>query len=205
MSLASASSPLPVNPVLAGAPLFRLAPEKYRAMVRDGILTEDDPFEYLQGVLVEKMTKSDRHIAVVWFLRQLLDRLLPAGCFTLCQDPIDLVDSEPEPDITVVRGEPAMLFNRKPLAADIELVVEVSDSTLRRDRELKRAVFAAAGLPQYWIVNLVDNVVEVYREPDLSVTPAFYRSTQRIPVTGHVTLDLSGVSHSLSVADILGL
>jgi Uma2 family endonuclease len=190
------------NVVIAGAPLFRISPEKYRAMVRDGILTEDDPVEYLQGALLEKMTKSDRHVAVVWFLRRLLDQLLAAGFFTISQDPIDLGDSEPEPDILILRGDPRQLFQRKPNPADVLVVIEVSDSTLRRDREVKRAVYAAAGIPIYWIVNLVENVVEVYRQPD---PQGVYQSAQRLLPSDELTLVVNNQPYSISVREVLGL
>lgn len=161
----NAASSLLSDQVFAGAPVFRLSPDKFAAMVRDGILTEDDPVEYLQGVLVQKMTKSDQHISVTWYLRRMIDRMLSGSFFTMTQDPIDLGDSEPEPDVMVVRGDPDAMPKVKPRGDKVALVIEVSDSTLRRDRELKRLIYAKAEIPVYWIVNLNNHSVEIYSNP----------------------------------------
>ena len=92
---------------------------------------------------------------------------------------------EPEPDIAIVRGSDADYRRRIPTADDVALLVEVSDSTLSQDRGKKRTAYAKAGIPVYWIVNLVDRQVEVYTRP---VKEGRYRSRkdykpgQQVPV-----------------------
>jgi Uma2 family endonuclease len=81
------------------------------------------------------------------------------------QDPITLADSEPEPDLAVVRGQVRHYQSRHPLASDIGLVVEVADSSVDRDRIWKREIYARAGLPVYWLINLQEKTVEVYSRP----------------------------------------
>ena len=79
--------------------------------------------------------------------------------------PITLGDSEPEPDVMMVRGDTRQYRDRHPGAEDVALVVEVADSTIERDRGIKKEMYARAGIPVYWIINLVERLIEVYEEP----------------------------------------
>src|SRR5262249_15648256 len=85
---------------------------------------------------------------------------------------------EPEPDITILRGDRRDYLERHPGPDDVSLVVEVSDSTLRRDRGLKKRIYARARIPVYWIVNLIDNQIEVYTEPAGNVEEPDYQRRQ---------------------------
>ena len=145
--------------------IWRLSVQQYHAMIQAGILTEDDPVELLEGWLVLKMPKSPSHRMVTRLLGKALERLLPADWYVDTQEPITLIDSEPEPDVVVVRGDTRQYHDRHPGSQDVALVVEVADTTLRRDRTLKKRLYAQAGIPIYWIVNLPERWFEVYTQP----------------------------------------
>ena len=121
--------------------------------------------ELLEGWLVTKVTKNPPHILVKGLLRDALERLVPPGWFLGAEDPLTTGDSEPEPDLAIVRGERRDFAQRHPGPADVALIVEVADASLRRDRNLKQRIYARSGIPEYWIVSLVDRRIEVYTEP----------------------------------------
>lgn len=145
-------------------------------MARAGILAEDDNVELLEGCLVHKMTKNPPHTATTRYTRAALNDHLPPGYFVDSQEPITLSQSEPEPDVFVVRGTPAAYKRKHPQAKDVVLVVEVADSSLEQDRTTKKRVYARDGLPVYWIANLVEEQVEVYTQPSGPVRNPDYRS-----------------------------
>lgn len=147
------------------APIWRLSVAQYHQMVRAGILTDDDPVELLEGLLVIKMPKNPPHRLATQLVRDALAAAAPAGWFVDAQEPITLADSEPEPDVAVLRGDRRSFHDRHPGPEDVGLVVEVADATLQRDRTLKQRLYAAAGIGAYWIVNLVEGQIEVYSEP----------------------------------------
>src|SRR5206468_585277 len=111
-----------------------------------------------------KMPTNPPHSLSKGLLKDLLALLLATDYFMREQDPTTTDDSEPEPDISAVRGKRRDYEIRHPTAADTGLLVEVSDSSLQRDRE-KRRVYARAGYPLYWIVNIPDRQIEVYTQP----------------------------------------
>jgi Uma2 family endonuclease len=146
-------------------PIYRLSVAQYHAMIAAGILPGDAPVELLKGWLVQKMGKNPPHSLLTQTLRDLFVRLLPAGYFVNDQEPITLPTSEPELDLSIVRGARPDFATRHPGPADVLLVIEVADSTLLRDRGLKLRIYAAAGIPAYWLFNLVEKQVEVYGAP----------------------------------------
>lgn len=148
-------------------PIYRLTVEQYHAMIAGGILTTDDAVELLEGWIVPKMPKNAPHILANELTRDALAAILPEGWFLNAQQPITLTNSnsEPEPDITIVRGSRRDYPDRLPYPSDVALVVEVADATLQRDRQFKRRLYAAAGIGCYWILSLPDQHLEVYTEP----------------------------------------
>jgi Uma2 family endonuclease len=145
--------------------IWRLSIEQYHAIIQAGILTDDDSVELLEGWLVFKRPKNPPHRATTRLVRTALENILPAGWYVDSQEPITLSNSEPEPDIVVVRGDTRQYLDRHPGAEDIALIIEVSDTTLQRDRTVKKRIYAGAGISIYWIVNLVEEQVEVYSQP----------------------------------------
>jgi Uma2 family endonuclease len=173
--------------------IWRLSVNQYHQMVRAGILTEEDPVELLAGWLVPKMPKNPPHRVATRLLRQALERVVPAGWYVDSQEPITTADSEPEPDVVVVRGETRQYLDRHPGPQDVALVIEVADTTLQRDRMLKQRIYAAAGIPVYWIVNLLDNQLEVYTAPSGSVQQPDYRQCQHYGLSDTVLVVIDGV------------
>ena len=177
------------TPVLPqGSHLRRFTVDEYHAMARNGILTEDDAVELLEGWLVHKMTKNPPHTATTRYTRAALEKCLPSGYFVDSQEPITLSDSEPEPDVFIIRGTLDDYTRTHPHVQDVVLVVEVADSSLEQDRSTKKRVYARDGVAVYWIANLVDAQIEVYTQPSGPVrSPDYgsklvYRSGDAIPV-----------------------
>jgi Uma2 family endonuclease len=138
--------------------------DEYHRMVEARIFGEDDRLELLEGVIARTSAQSPEHARVIWWLNNTLARLLPPSLCVGPQLPLTVSSSsEPEPDLSVVEaGWPA---DEHPRSA--RLVVEVSAGFLRQDRGVKAAIYARAGIPEYWIVNLADRCVEVHRDPDV--------------------------------------
>ncbi len=146
-------------------PHWRLSVAQYHQMIASGILTSDDPIELLSGWLIQKMTKNPPHRIATRLVREALEALIPTDWYVETQEPITLSDSEPEPDVAIIRGNTRDYQDCHPGPDNIALIVEVADSTLDRDRTLKQTIYAQAGIATYWIVNLVDRQLEVYTKP----------------------------------------
>jgi Uma2 family endonuclease len=177
---------------------------QYHAMIEAGVVEDGGPVELLEGWVTQKMAKKPAHRVATRRVRQALEPLLPARCFLELQEPVTLGDSEPEPDLAVIRGSPADYEQRHPGATEAALVIEVSDATLDRDRTLKARLYARARITTYWIVNLVDRQIEVYTDPSGPTEPAAYRQRQDFAPGTQVPIVLDGVEvGKLNVADVL--
>jgi Uma2 family endonuclease len=187
---------------MAGFRRFSVA--EYHRLIQLGILTEDDNLELLEGYLVHKMSRNPPHDGTIQKVMKHLLRALAPGWELRVQCAITLRDSEPEPDIAVVRGDENTYLTRHPLPADAGLLIEVADTTLDGDRTDKGRIYARAGIVCYWIVNLNDRQIEVYTLPSGGTAdPSFaqrvdYRNGDTLP------LILDGVTiASLAVRDLL--
>jgi Uma2 family endonuclease len=145
--------------------LHRLSVKQYHRMIETGVLTENDPVELLEGLLVSKMPHHPSHDGSISVLGRELRLILPAKWIIRIQSAITLDHSEPEPDLVVALGPEERYFAAHPTPADIALVAEVADTTLSFDRVDKLRVYANNNISIYWIVNLVENVVEIYSDP----------------------------------------
>ena len=134
-------------------------------MIDVGILDEDDNVELLEGYVVLKMPRNPSHDGTIQIVAKRLSRLLPGGWEPRIQSAFTLLDSEPEPDFVIARGNERTYLTRHPGPTDIGLVVEVANTTLADDCDDKGRIYAGDGIPVYWVVNLVDRVVEVYSNP----------------------------------------
>ena len=144
--------------------LHRWTRVEYEHLVEKGAFGPEDQFELLDGLLVVREPQGNRHAVTVGLVRAVLERAFGKGYVVREEKPVALDDaSEPEPDLAVVRGKPRDYLGGHPSAP--ALVVEVADESLFKDRLRKSALYSRAGIPEYWIVNLVDEVLEVYREP----------------------------------------
>jgi Uma2 family endonuclease len=149
---------------------FRFSVDDYEQMIKFGILTENDRVELIHGEILEKMPIGPQHAACVKRLNRLLTQLSGKAAIVSVQDPVRLTDSEPEPDVALLPPRADFYASANPQAADVFLLIEVADTTLEFDREVKGAMYAAAGIAEYWIVNLNDDCLEVYRQPTAAGT-----------------------------------
>jgi Uma2 family endonuclease len=171
---------------------MRFTVDKYHEMIDKGILTDDDPVELLEGWLVTKMPKKPRHRLVTQLTGDVLNRLMMAGWHVATQDPITLKNSEPEPDVSVIRGSKLDYQDRHPEPKDVSMLVEVADATLHRDRTTKKRIYAKEAIPVYWIVNLVENQIEVYTDPSGPTENPDYRKRQDYQIKDSVPLIIEG-------------
>lgn len=179
--------------------LFRISPERYHAMRDAGILGEDDRVELLDGLLVPKMTKRPPHRLATRLVREAVEAVVPPGFYVDSQEPITTADSEPEPDVCIVRGAPRDYDDRHPGSRDVPLVIEVADDSLETDRGVKLTIYARAMIPTYWVVNLRARMVEVYTEP----LDDGYRQRTDHPMGDVVLLAIDGEVARIAVADLL--
>ncbi len=190
------------TPALAGVPglapavpsdyIWRLTLDQYHEMIRSGILTDDDPVELLEGWLVTKMPKNPPHRLVNRRLRDSVERRVSKAWHVDVQEPIALETSEPEPDLSVIRGKPDDYAARNPIAPDVGMAAEVSDTTLARERGLKKRVYARVHIAVYWIVNLLERQVEVYTQPSGPAEEPDYAQRQEFGVGDMLPLVLDG-------------
>jgi Uma2 family endonuclease len=146
--------------------MWKWSVEEYHKLIETGILGPEDRVELIRGWLVLKMTVNPPHAYAVTYLNRWFIRNLDEEDWVVrTQNPLSTDDSEPEPDLLVAPGPLSLYKARHPCPADAMLVVEVADSTLRYDRTTKLELYAQARVPEYWIVNLIDGIVEVYSQP----------------------------------------
>jgi Uma2 family endonuclease len=139
----------------------------YHELAERGLIAERA--ELLRGVILEKMPKSRFHVRIVRYLEALLRQQLPAEYLLQKEDPITCVDSEPEPDLALIRGNEADFAHQHPTTA--ELIVEVAISTEDTDRS-KATIYSEAGVKEYWLVLPEKRVVEIFSQPVAGVYAA---------------------------------
>jgi Uma2 family endonuclease len=150
--------------------------EHYLGLVEAGVLGPDDRVELLEGVIVAMAPQNPPHAAGVARVYEALSGAVGRRAHLRSQLSLVLRRSVPEPDLAVVPGSVDDYETSHPRTA--LLVIEVADSSLKQDRLSKAAIYAAAGIPEYWIVNLRDELVEVMRDPDPAV--ARYRVARNV-------------------------
>ena len=171
-------------------------------MIDDGTIGEDDQVELIEGQVVAKMPKKPPHRVGTRKTFKALKRVVPAGWHVTKEEAVVLGPrSKPEPDVAVIRSELEFDTSRDATAADCCLVVEVAERSLATDRGKKLQGYARSGIPVYWIVNVKDNQVELYTDPDPAGTyksRVDYRPGADIPVV----IDGQDVGR-IAVADLL--
>lgn len=169
------------------APPHRFSRDDYHAIAKAGILGEDDHVELIAGEIITQMPIGTAHAGLVNRLNQIMTNLARGRCIVSVQNPIALDPfSEPQPDIALLRPRADFYAKEHPGPADVLLIVEVADTSLAFDREEKIPLYAAAGIPEVWLVDLVDKSVSVFRLP---VQGAYtevtrHRAGAAIPVPG---------------------
>jgi Uma2 family endonuclease len=188
-----------------------LTVDEYHRMIKTGELPEDTSIELIRGFLTHKnraafgenpMTIGNRHRVAVLKIIRLAPQVEKCGCYMQTQQPIVIPpDSEPEPDVSIVFGTLEDHTDRKPNASEVPCVIEVADSSLANDREIKLESYAAACIPQYVIVNLIDDVVESNTQPDKK--NGRYQKTEILKSGDQLTLRLGKKSIKVAVKSLL--
>jgi Uma2 family endonuclease len=181
---------------------LKITREMYYRLAELGFF-EGKRVELIEGEVIEMSPVSPRHFASGDRIQKLLNALFGEDYWVRFQGPLALGDSEPQPDIAVVEGTPAMYQEEHPHKA--VLVVEISDATLSYDRTYKLSLYARAGIPEYWIVNLKEQLLEIYRDPiPLEETPFGYGYRIReIRRPGETVHPLIKPEVALAVSDLL--
>jgi Uma2 family endonuclease len=183
--------------------LRRWTRKEYERLVELGVF-EREPLELIGGELIVAEPQHPYHASAITALDYAIRAVLPSGWIVRLQAPVSLDDeSEPEPDLVVVPG-PAADYRHEHPALPV-LVVEVAESSLAFDRARKGSLYARAGVQDYWVLNLVDRVLEVYREPIPDAASAHgwrYRGVISVSPPG-VVAPLAFPSVRLAVADLL--
>jgi Uma2 family endonuclease len=169
-------------------PVRRFTVDEYHRMIDAGILGANDRVELVSGWIVEMSPIGPPHMTSVGLILAALQECMPTGWTVRVQGPITLRTGEPQPDLVVARGNLRDYSDRHPGCADIGLLIEVADASLQFDRTQKRQEYANANISEYWIVNLVNRCVEVYRSP----SSGDYSDREVIGAAGAVQLNLAG-------------
>jgi Uma2 family endonuclease len=177
---------------------------EYEHLIDVGVFRPCEPLELLGGQLILGEPQGNAHYTAIGLAEDALRAALPRGWLVRSQGPIELDDeSEPEPDITVTQGDRRRYSQRHPSRP--ALVVEVADSSLAFDRAHKGSLYARAGLDDYWIVNLIDRIVEIYRRPIEDPSASFgWRYGSREVLSAESSVELLAVPGvRILVSDLL--
>jgi Uma2 family endonuclease len=173
--------------------------EEYHQMAEVGILKPTDRVELIRGEIVHMSPPGRRHIAFVNNLNQMLVLRLAGRAIVSVQNPVALADdSEPQPDLAVLRTRVMPYKEVEISTEDVVLLIEVADSSLRYDRSTKLALYAEAGVPEYWLVDVAAEAIETYRLPGATG----YRDVQRVAGAGAAVSLLAFPDASLSLAEV---
>lgn len=181
-------------------PLYQRHPltaDDYDRMGQAGILGEDDRVELLEGEIIDMPPIGSPHGGAVKRIANRLVHVVPEGeAIVAVQDPLRLSGfSEPEPDIALLKPRDDFYSARHPEPEDVLLLIEVAETSLRYDRDKKLPLYAHAGIPECWLVDLPGKTLWIYRDPDpegyRTARPAEDLSALSIPRTQQATIDLS--------------
>jgi Uma2 family endonuclease len=144
----------------------RFTVAEYERMGQSGIFSEDERVELVCGEIIEMRPIGERHAASVGCLTQLITLRLRRNAIVWVQNPIQLDDhTQPQPDITILKPRDDFYRHRRPGPEDILLIIEVSDTTLEYDMKVKVPLYARAGIPETWLVNLRGGRIKAYADP----------------------------------------
>jgi Uma2 family endonuclease len=177
---------------------------EYERLIEIGVFHTGEPIELLGGELIVSEPQGSAHYTAIGLVEDALRTALGPGWLVRSQGPSALTDdSEPEPDVAVTRGSRRDYSREHP--ARPALVVEVAESSLSLDRERKGSLYARAGVADYWILNLVERILEIYREPILDPATRFgwrYASLET-HAPGATAAPLAAPAARISISDLL--
>ncbi|MGB7413679.1 MAG: Uma2 family endonuclease [Thermosynechococcaceae cyanobacterium] len=155
-----------MNTTLSEKDLRRITTAEYHQMAIAGILAADEQVELIAGHIIQKMPKGPAHSALCKRIEKLLEHRLGDQVLVRLQDPIQLdAYSEPEPDIAVVHPSLSFYADRHPIPTDVDLIIEIADTTIQRDLSTKADLYAEAGIADYWVVSVTTQELHIFREP----------------------------------------
>jgi Uma2 family endonuclease len=173
--------------------------EEYHRMAETGILKPTDRVELIRGEIVQMSPPGRRHVAFVNNLNQRLVLRLAGRAIVSVQNPVAVSDdSEPQPDLAVLRTRVIPYKDAEITTEDVGLLIEVADSSLAYDRSTKLRLYAEAGVPEYWVVDVTAEAVEVYRAPG----PDGYGEVRRVVGAAAAVSPLGLPDVSLALAEI---
>jgi Uma2 family endonuclease len=170
-------------PPPASPAVYRMTVDEFER-IADSL--DEEQVELLDGYIVSRDDMKPPRVLAIEELRWLLDRVVPGNWFVREEKPVRIPDyDEPMPDISIVRGNRQTYANHHPEPSDVALLIEVSQSNLDRDQVRKQLIYARAGIPEYWIVNLIDGRIEFCRQPAATgcTSRTDFVAGQDIPVT----------------------
>lgn len=179
--------------------LKRWTVQDYHRMADLGLLDPQERTELLGGQITLMAAKGTAHVTALRLLATLLDNgLTDQPVFVATQDPIQLDDfSEPEPDLVIIQGTVLDYAQQHPRPEVVALVVEVADSTLKQDRDLKDKLYAQAGIQDYWVLDVNNRQLHVFRDPTATGYGRHLILSEPNQVTPlvfpHLTLDLTAM------------
>lgn len=177
---------------------YRFTVEKYHCLGEIGILGPDARVELIDGEVVVKASIGSHHAACVTRLTRLLIRLIADDAIVRVNGPIQLDDySEPEPDVSLLRPRTDFYATAHPLPSDVLLVIEVADTSIGYDREIKLPLYGSMGIVEVWIVDLGRRCIDAYRGP-IAGSYAEHRTYH-----AHETLRPLALDVEVAVADVL--
>ena len=177
--------------------------DEYNRLAELGFFHEDDRVELIKGEIIPMAAKGTLHSTFSRRLIRELSKLITNQATLQSKDPIIITpNSEPEPDIAILKNKDDDYLNSHPAAQDLLLLIEIADSSLKYDQEVKLPLYAEAGITDYWIFNLIENCLETYNQPFQDLQGKFgYRrkviflpnETVNLPCFSELTLDLSNI------------
>lgn len=170
--------------------------EEYYKMAEVGILKPEDRVELINGEIYQMSPSGSRHAAIVDHLAMMLNQLPQREVIVRVQNPIRIDDNnEPEPDVALVKYQPDFYSTAHPIPAEVLAVIEVAGSSIRFDKDIKSLLYASCGIPEYWIINMNEDQLEVFSDSKAGI----YSQNRIYGPADDVTL----MGNKLAVKDLL--
>jgi Uma2 family endonuclease len=163
--------------------------DSYYKMAEHGLLGEVRQVELINGDIIDMSPINSKHARIVDLITEALILHLRGEAIVRAQNPLSIgKKSEPEPDVLVAKFEHNRYGENHPVPGDVLLLIEVADSSLSFDRSIKKELYAKAGIPEYWIINLADEQVEIFQQPQ----DGEYQQMAVVKKTDHFSTTIQG-------------
>lgn len=189
--------------LIAPFPVRKFSKQEYQLLGELGVLSVEDHVELLEGWIVPKMNHNPPHDLALMLVEEKIRSCMLSNMLLRVQMPISTIDSEPEPDLAIVLGPIRRYAQHHPRPDEVSLVIEIADTSLTRDRQ-KCRLYARGNVKEYWIVNLVDRQIEVFRQPSGPSIAPCYGSHDVYDASGTIAFSTDGVlTFPILVSEIL--